>query len=117
MKRSEHVARMLERYGNPVTIVPKNGAPLRCRAMIQPLSLHRMPDSDAVGVVGGNRDGNGMLYLGPASCRLDQFPRGTTVQEAGGTVYRVIDARCICLDGAPLYVHAILQETVKEEGI
>lgn len=116
MKRSEMVARQLEKYGNTVTVTPKNGSPISCKAMIQPLSVRRMPDSDAIGVVGGDKDQAGMLYIGPVSCRLDQYPRGTTVEYPTGTVYRVVNAQCVSVGDVPIYVWAVLQETVKEES-
>lgn len=114
MKRSELVASQLERYGNTVTVTPKNGSPITCKAMIQPLSLRRLPNSEEMGVIGTNKDSDGMVYIGPLSCRLDQFPRGTTVAETGGAVYRVVNARCMTVGDAPIYVWAILQEAEKE---
>ncbi|MDD5952713.1 MAG: hypothetical protein PUC32_03545 [Oscillospiraceae bacterium] len=114
MKRSDNIRRQLQKYGSPVTVTPKNGSPIAVQAMIQPLRVRRMPDSDAIGIVGGDKEKDGMLYIGPVDCRLDQFPRGTTVQEDTGIMYRVVNARCVLLGSAPLYVWAILQQTAQE---
>lgn len=116
MKRSEQVARQLERYGNTVIVTPKNGRPIQCRAVIQPLRARRISDSESIGIVGGNREQDGMLYIGPASCRIDQFVRGTTVMDPAGTCYRVISAKCVSIGDAPVYVWAVLQEMVTEEA-
>ena len=116
MKRSEQVARQLERYGTTVTVRPKNGRPVTCRAVIQPLRARRISDSESIGKVGTDRERDGMLYIGPASCRLDQFVRGTTVEEQSGVCYRVISARCVSVGDAPVYVWAVLQEMVTEEA-
>ena len=114
MKRSEQVSRQLERYGNTVIVTPKNGKPITCRAVIQPLRARRISDSEAIGVVGGNREQDGMLYIGPSSCRIDRFVRGTTVEYPAGTRYRVISAKCVSVGDVPVYVWAVLQEMVKE---
>lgn len=116
MKRSEHVAKQLERYGNTVIVTPKNGSPITCKAMIQPLRVRRMPDSDSIGFVGGDKENDGMLYIGPASCRIDQFVRETTVCDAAGILYRVVNARCVMIGDAPVYVWAVLQPITKEEA-
>jgi hypothetical protein len=73
-----------------------------------------MPDSDAVGTVGGDHDHQGMLYIGPVKYRLDQMPAGTTVEDTDGTVYRAINARCMMAGDTAIYVWAVLQEAVKE---
>lgn len=117
MKRSESVAKQLERYGNPVRILPEGGAPIACRAMIQPLRVRRIPDSDAVGIVGGDRDNDGMLYIGPVSCRLDRMPGRTMVEDSFGKWYRVVNARCLLAGNAPIYVSAVLQPAEKEGEI
>ena len=95
MTRSERVTLQLERYGNTVTVTPKNGKPVQCRAVIQPLRARRISDSESIGIVGTNREQDGMLYIGPVSCRLDQYVRGTTVEYPAGTRYRVISAKCV----------------------
>ena len=114
MKYNSAVAKQLERYGSTVTIAPRGGKPLQCRAMIRPMSLRRMPDSDEIGVTGGDHDQCGMIYIGPADCRLDRMPMGTTVTDIDGTAYRVINARCMMAGDVPVYVWAVLQEAVKE---
>lgn len=115
MKRSEYITRQLERYGSAVTVTPKNGTPIKVNAIIQPLRLKKTMDSEAMGIVGGNREQSGMLYLGPVGCRLDQFARGTTITTENGAVYWVISVRCVMVAGAPIYVWAVLQETAKED--
>ena len=81
MKRGDRVAEGLKKYGNPVVITPKSGAPIQCRASIQPLSVRRIPDSESIGCVGGDPDQTGMLYrtagLPPGSvlCRRHRHRR------------------------------------------
>lgn len=111
MKRSDYVTRMLNRYGSAVVITPKGGNAVRCKAMIQPTTVRRIPDSDAVGVVGGNRDNDGVLYIGPVACRLDQMPGEILVKDVFGKIYRVVNARCMLDGDAPVYVWAVLQQT------
>ncbi len=110
MTRSEYVTRMLNRHGSPVIIKPQNGNAVRCRAMIQPTTVRRIPDSDAIGTVGGDRDDDGVLYIGPVSCRLDQMPGEILVQDVFGKTYRVVNARCMLDGDAPVYVWAVLQQ-------
>ena len=110
MKRDERVTKKLDRYGNPVVITPKSGGPIRCSAVIQPLSVRRIPDSESIGNVGDDPDSTGMLYIGPAHCRLDQFAHGAVITEESGTRYRVTRARCVFVEGDPVYVWAVLQE-------
>lgn len=110
MTRSERITAMLERYGNPVRIAPKTGAPVCCRAMIQPMSVRRIPDSDTLGVVGSDLEKEGMLYIGPVSCRIDQFGCETRIIDHNGIEYRAVRAHCVAAAGAPLYVWAILQQ-------
>lgn len=117
MKRSERVTKQLERYGNTVRIFPEGGAPITVQAMIQPMRVRRIPDSDAVGIVGGNRDNDGMLYIGPTSCRLDQMPGVTMVEDGFGKRYRVVNARCVLIGNVAVYVSAVLQQAEKEADI
>ena len=110
MKRGDRVAEGLKRYGNPVVITPKSGAPIQCRASIQPMSVRRIPDSESIGCVGGDPDQTGMLYIGPPDCRLDQFFVGATVTDENGVGYRVTRARCVMVSQKPVYVWAVLQQ-------
>ena len=83
---------------------------MHCKAMIQPTTVRRIPDSDAIGIVGGDRDRDGVLYIGPVSCRLDQLKGETLVEDAFGLLYRVVNARCMLDGDTPVYVWAVLQQ-------
>ena len=101
----EKIRRMLERYGDPVSI--KNGSCAKtAKAFIQPLRHRAYPYINEKLIPAGLFDKSCKLYIGEKSNRLKA---GESTVCCNGTEYTVVADEEYLVGGEPLYVWAILR--------
>lgn len=112
MRRTAFLETMFQKYGNVVTVYPKNKKEYAVTGFIRPLSFKGLPVSNEIGVPFDHTENGGYFYLGSCKYRIDRELEETKLEQ-DDIQYLIVKSRVVYLQNEPLYVCAVLQKVVE----